>query len=181
MTSYLQADPRWGRDTLGHGDTTLAAEGCLVTCAASIVSDVGRAVITPGELNAHLIAQGGFVDGLGRVGAPGANRFVFDSLRAFGVALQAFGICRMFPAPVAVLRADLPGRALIVEVDYRPGGALDNHWVRVLEFCADGDALIMDPLVSGPQRLLARYGAPGWDLARAIFAHAMYESIETSR
>lgn len=56
---YAQADPAWGSDPLGPTESTLAQEGCAVTCAAMVLMyhDVDT---DPGRLNAFLTSHEGY-------------------------------------------------------------------------------------------------------------------------
>lgn len=59
---FAQADPRWGKDVLAGGPTSLGAEGCAVTSAAMVLASYG-ADVDPGRLNKFLQENGGFTEG----------------------------------------------------------------------------------------------------------------------
>lgn len=174
ITAYSQLDPRWRGDALGTaGGKKLADAGCLVTAVASALVDLGCGPHTPGSLNAWLKRNAGFVQG---------NLFVWGAVRGLGAQLTSYQTCRWTPAPVDAIRKALAaGRMVIAQVDAKPGGDLDQHFVRVLSVDADGrDATIMDPWQApGAEigRLSQHYTAPGWDVARALFTVAIYRAV----
>jgi hypothetical protein len=60
-------------------------------------------------------------------------------------------------------------------VDFRPGGALDSHFVVALSFTENrSDLNIIDPWTGERGTLLGLYGSGGWDLARAVYALAEF-------
>lgn len=170
-TAFSQRDPRWKRKRLGvDGEKTLEEAGCLVSAVASALVDLGCGYRTPDALNDWLKAHGGFAQG---------NLYVWTAVKPLGAKLLKRVVCRFVPAPVGAIRQALAaGQAVIAQVDALPGGALDQHWVRILSVDADGkDALIMDPWqLPGHEvcRLKPRYTAAGWTVARALFAVAIY-------
>jgi hypothetical protein len=58
VPQFSQADPRWGADSLGSTDGSLAAEGCAVASAAMTLASYGVDV-DPGRLNKFLTALPG--------------------------------------------------------------------------------------------------------------------------
>jgi hypothetical protein len=59
---YLQSDPRWRDEPLGHGTTTIGHAGCVLTSVASAAHARGHTQWTPHALNATMRAlPGGFV------------------------------------------------------------------------------------------------------------------------
>ena len=46
---YLQNDPEWGGDTIGASNRKMGGAGCLITCVASAITDLGIPV-TPREV-----------------------------------------------------------------------------------------------------------------------------------
>lgn len=164
MLAYSQRDPRWAADVLGTGEITIGAAGCLLTCAAGLLAEAGVGT-DPGRLNRWLTANGGYVDD---------NLFVFQSIAAFGVTLADLVFCPRVAAPVAALAEHLAnGAGVIVEVDFTPGGAVQPHWVRLLDVRSGA---ILDPWQAPGQEAvnLSAYSAPGWDAARALLAAAVY-------
>src|SRR5512134_3723838 len=81
-TVYCQRNQPWSNDKLGTSQSTLGLEGCLVTGSASMLTDAGKK-LTPGELNAFLKANGGFVNDAG--GPTNAKRMVWATLNKLGV------------------------------------------------------------------------------------------------
>lgn len=58
---FLQADPRWGNDTIGGSGETLSAVGCTVSCLSMAATQLG-VPLNPGELNAKLKEAGGYTE-----------------------------------------------------------------------------------------------------------------------
>lgn len=173
-TTFSQRDPRWSGETLGTGPLTLGQAGCLVTAAASLLCDVVGVQTDPRRLNAWLTCNAGYVDG---------DLFVFAALEGLGAAFDHFEYCELYAAPIGeVAQALVAGRGVLARVDFSPGGSVQQHWVRILDVIGDpekpgADCLIMDPWqLPGSEviKLLDKYGAPGWDAARAIFTLATY-------
>lgn len=166
ITHFSQRDERWQADILGSGSETIGAAGCLITCMASLLSDFGVPT-DPHRLNLWLNSHGGYVKG---------NLFVFDSVAGLGVDLVDYVDCRLTPAPIDALQDALnAGAAVVVEVDAKPGGPLDRHWVRLVSL-SHFSGWIMDPwqLPGGEARSLHDYLAPDWATERGIFAAAVY-------
>jgi hypothetical protein len=59
VTYYLQNDPEWARDKIGNTSRTMGSAGCLISCVASAITDLG-VTVTPAELNEKLTAIGGY-------------------------------------------------------------------------------------------------------------------------
>lgn len=130
--------------------------------------------MSPADLNEWLRAHGGFAQ---------SNLFVYTSLAPLGLQLDALIRCQTERAPIARFVGALEaGAGLIAMVDGKPGGAVDNHWVRVLEL-DDRDGRIMDPWQSPGQEVqaLSSYFAPGWTSARAIYMALIFRGAEPGR
>jgi hypothetical protein len=158
-TWYSQRDPRWARETLGSGPDTIGQSGCLITCVASALDPHWP----PSLLNGWLKRNDGYY-GMG---------FRFDSVERLGLDLVTLINCQTTPAPVGeIMFALRMHEVVIVQVDQRPGGAVQQHWVRLL----DDRGTIMDPWRRPGDELttLRDYCAPGWDYARAIYRVAIY-------
>ncbi len=171
-TAYSQRDTEWSGEPLGHQDTpTMGEAGCLVTAVASVVTDLTDQSLAPGYLNDWLRQNKGYTNG---------NLFVFSSVTPLGLTLVKMIQSASQPAPIAELAELLAGgAALVVLVDFTPGGVFNNHWVRLLAVDEqDGD--IMDPWrMPGKEFVrLSTYFAAGWTPARAIFNTAVYRPKE---
>lgn len=174
MIAYSQRDARWRGVKLGTGAETIGQAGCLLCCAAAVLSAYpapgtpGGWPLRPDELNRELVARGGFTSG---------NLFVFGALRAWGVNPIRIADCQTTPAPMDLIaRARGAGDQVVVLVDFGPGGKVDQHWVCVVDPEA---SVIMDPWQPSGREFvpLARYLAPGWDAARGIFRVVVYRPV----
>ena len=58
---FLQNDPEWGDDLIGGSNRRMGSAGCLVSCVASALNDIGVQT-TPKEVNSALSAVNGFQD-----------------------------------------------------------------------------------------------------------------------
>jgi hypothetical protein len=177
--AYSQRSPAWADVRLGTSTATVGGYGCTITALAAWLTEAGVTVAglttTPGVLNRWLARHGGFYQG---------NLLVFDSLRPLGVAMAAYIDCRRVPAPVDRLATALgEGHGVLVQVDFRPGGAQQMHWVRLLVL-EDDDALVMDPWLPpewAVTLLMPRYALPAWDgPARAIMRAVIYEPLDAA-
>lgn len=132
MTFYLQNDSEWSGDKIGETSQSLGGSGCLITCAASSITDLGID-ITPAGLNKMLTDIGGF---------QGANLIWYKLHEA--VPEINYTYKRIFSAKT--IENDLAqGRLPIVNVRYRGGGV--THWVVIIG-AKDGEFMIYDPLNS---------------------------------
>jgi hypothetical protein len=129
VTYYLQNDPVWSKDTIGETSQTLGGVGCLISCAASAMTELGID-ITPAELNEKLSEVGGF---------SGASLIWYKIHEAIPEVDYTYS--RVFSAKT--IENDLSeGRLPIVNVRYF-GGA--THWVLIIG-AKDGEFMIYDPL-----------------------------------
>ncbi len=198
-TAYSQVDPAYKGIALGTSTSTIGGVGCLMTSLASGLTDLGVTingrVPDPPQLNRWLARNGGFVNSAG--GTTNANLLVFGVVnRLAGVRLAKFVDCRKTSAPMTeIAGAIAAGKVVLVEVDFTPGGTLQQHWVRLLPerpgvspaetlVFLGSDARIMDPWMppgSEFRWLMTCYALPGWDTpARAIMRVAIYEPTEES-
>jgi hypothetical protein len=167
---FSQRDPRWADVKLGTSGATIGGMGCLDTSAASILDGFGVQT-DPGRLNRWLARNDGFIQG---------SLFVFAAIEALGVQLEAVIDCSRQPAPMDLVAQALDlGQGVVALVDFRPGGSVNQHWVRILAYDAEEeDCRIVDPWMPPGYELywlMARYAVPAWDdPARAIFRLAMY-------
>jgi hypothetical protein len=161
VTRYNQRDPGWAGIQLGSSVATIGSHGCLITCAASLLTDAGK-VYTPATLNAWLVLNGGY---------SGGNRFVFTAIDKLHAVKMDYQIeCATVAAPVAQLDAEIKaGKWVIVKVDFNPGTVeTEEHWVRYL-----GDGEMFDPWVGDIAPMVPRYR--GKDAAEAILRAVIYK------
>lgn len=129
---YLQNDSLWTGDKIGQTHQTLGGAGCLISCAASAITDLGFEM-TPAELNKKLTDVDGF---------SGANLIWYKIHEA--VPEVNYTYSRIFSAKT--IEHDLAqGRLPIVNVKYRGGGV--SHWVIIIG-AEENDFIVYDPLVS---------------------------------
>jgi hypothetical protein len=162
VSIFSQRDPRWARQKVGTGTLTIGRVGCLLTCVASVLTDLDVDT-DPRRLNTWLTANHGYASD---------NLFVFKSVQPLGVKLATLIFCPTTPAPLDTIKAGFAaGQECIVEVDFQPGGKVEQHWVRLLD-----ETTIADPWQLPGQEVipLAHYGLPNWDAARSILAVVLY-------
>lgn len=140
----------------------------MVLSSAPAIKYIGLPQYDPGTLNRWLCRNNGYTSG---------NLIVFSRLgEPAGLAVEVID-CSRRSAPMDKIQAALDaGGYPLVKVDFKPGGSVQQHWVRILEL-TDDDALIHDPwlLDGGPYWLMARYGHWTWDdVARAVYRVALY-------
>ncbi len=132
---YLQNDSAWADDKIGETSQTLGGAGCLITCAASSITDLGIDM-TPAALNKKLSDVSGF---------QGANLIWYKIHEA--VPEINYTYSRIFSAKT--IENDLEqGRLPIVNVKYRGSGV--THWVVIIG-AEDNDFMIYDPLGSAKE------------------------------
>jgi hypothetical protein len=187
VSQMSQLDPRWSGVRLGTSYQTIGQYGCLITAVASGLKDLGVTIHghppDPALLNRWLARNDGYVSG---------NHFVFASVEKLGgVRMANYLTCYDQPAPMGkIARALANEKVVVVQVDFRPGGAVNQHWVRLVPpFRAQTvsqvreslthDIRIMDPWVDHHMMyrwLMATYAQPDWNTpARAIFRVVIYE------
>lgn len=127
---YLQNDPQWAQQTIGESDTTMGAAGCLISCVAMAMNDMGMPV-TPPQLNQAMTAVGGYDH----------DEFIWLKVKEAFPGLD-YKYSRIFSGGT-IQRWLEQGLLPIVKVKYKGGGA--QHWVLVVG-AADGDFLVIDPL-----------------------------------
>lgn len=148
---WSQRDPRWANDRMGASYITLGQEGCLVTCTASLLNFLGIKV-DPKTYNSLLTARGGYAppnlmywkmpDVLwkGEV-----ERAEYSGWFSGGKGWEAFAN--------AILES---GRPALAQVDFVPGGAVNQHWVLLIGKI-DGVWWCYDPWYGAVSALNARY------------------------
>lgn len=166
-TGFSQIDPRWASHRLGTSAISVGRAGCLLCCAASCLADCGVPT-DPGRLNDWLTANFGYL---------GGNRFVFRAVEPFGVLLLKVRLPVRGPASIPYLNAMLgSGCVVVAMVDAQPGGALQQHWVRLLDL-TEGAEQIMDPWQAPGHEIrpLASYIQRGLPAETAIHGWAVYQ------
>jgi len=119
------------------------------------------------------------------------NLFRFGSISPLGVDLVGVGDYASVAVPAGMMARYLadPDSTVLAEVDFRPGGTRQQHWVRLLpewsgitqeeQVTAIGtDVRIMDPWMPPGLNfrwMMPAYATPTWDgPSRAIFRLAIY-------
>ena len=171
MTPYSQRDPEWAGDIMVT--RTLGQAGCATT-ASAIISSLVDKTLTPGGLNAKLKLIGGYTP-VGHVSGPDLLYWAKVAEAVTGLHYGGYTKWLNGVADMAVVRAALAGGPVILGVDYNHSGVYNSHFVVGYELTEDGqDIKIVDPWHGDTTTLLARYGAEGWDLSRAIYAMAVF-------
>lgn len=173
IRAFSQRDPRWRDVRLGEGGLTIGQAGCLLCSAAAMLASWGWDT-DPVRLNGFLLAHEGYCDG---------NLLVFGALDGQWCRFLELVRCEKVAAPVERLRNAIAGGAgVLVQVDFTPGGALQQHWVWLTEL-GERSGHIVDPwqLPGGELVDLGRYLAQGWTPARGIFAAAIYSRLARRR
>ena len=183
-TGYSQLDDSWNRVMLGVSSTTIGANGCLLCSIASGLTDAGVSIqglpADPPRLTRWLARNGGFVAPLSQTKE--RSLYVFDSLGPLGVKLVDYIDARKRPAPLDDLEEALntEGCFAAIHVDFSPGAATQQHWVRALAWY-DHDIKVMDPWIKGSSQdayVMTRYALPSWDdPTRAIFRIVIYQAV----
>jgi hypothetical protein len=183
---HWQKNPLWSTRPLGTREgSTIGAEGCLLSCAARILSrsDRGRYCLDPWSLNRWLVAHNGYEDG---------NNLVYRALEeASGYSLKFLErrdySHRSFPledeaALIALLKE---GGEVLVEVDFdpleRPGQ--QEHWLCLSRIDPPdrftqpyGRWLAYDPWVGDVVDVGNYYAPYGRGLDYAVWGLALYEA-----
>lgn len=127
---YQQNDPLWGSERIGRTSTTIGSQGCLISCAAASITNLGYQ-ITPKELNHKLTAKDGY---------DGANLIWYKIHEA--IPEMDYKYSRIFTA--STIDRDLKnGYCPLVNVKFRNGGI--THWVMIVG-AENGEYLVCDPL-----------------------------------
>ena len=127
---YLQGDPEWGSDTIGSSNRTMSGAGCLITCVASAIYDLGIPV-TPGEVNRRLTEVDGY---------QGADLIWYKINEAFPEIDYEYS--RVFSS--SRLENDLENGLLPI-VNVKINGSGVSHWLLVVG-AKDREFLAFDPL-----------------------------------
>ena len=162
MTLYSQRDPRW-RNEVYAGGLTFGAAGCYVTCVSMLATLAGYED-TPPQTATKLRMADCFIGGM--LLYPDRISQAYPLLGYDGTLNW-----RRLPADIIRLRREVEDSPVIIEVEFRPGGAIppdDQHFVILESFDGD-DAIVVDPWDGTRTHLLQRYALANWDLARAIY------------
>jgi hypothetical protein len=170
MTPFSQRDPRWSRNGLGDSALTIGEAGCLITAIASMLTDWNVAT-DPARLNRWLRNNAGYHNGA---------LFRFASVAGLGADLVELVPCPRTPAPIpGIVHALHTGRAVIAEVNARPGKPHSSHWIRLLPPIDDASRFhVMDPWRDPGDELTTlppAYALTGWDPARILTCVAVYQ------
>lgn len=163
MTLYSQNDDQWKYKEYAPG-VTFATAGCFVVCVAMIYSMTGSPDDPP------VIAEA-----LRRAGCfEGAYLTHPDKIPDACPSLGYYGTYRWHDvsADMSTVYENLKLGPVIMEVDFKPGGAFNQHFV-VAEWWNEetGDIDIADPWDGKRKSLPSAYSPVlgGWDLKRAIY------------
>ena len=127
---YLQSDPEWASENIGASSRQIGGAGCLITCVASAITDLG-VVATPKDVNAKLTEVGGYQT---------ADLIWYKINEAF--AKIDYKYSRVFSS--ATIDNDLKAGLLpIVNVKINGNGA--THWLLIIG-AKNGEFLAFDPL-----------------------------------
>jgi len=132
---YLQNDSEWSGDNIGKSSRQMGGAGCLVTCVASAITDLGVHV-TPKDVNLRLTEIDGF---------QGAELVWYKINEAFSEIDYKY--TRVFSSKI--IEDDLKAGLLpIVNVNIRGSGA--THWLLIIG-AKNGEFLAFDPLNSSKE------------------------------
>jgi hypothetical protein len=171
---YSQLDSRWSQLRLGHGEQTIAAWGCLMTCMAMTLTAYGLRQ-NPAELNERLkgLDVSGFIGSnvqfiAPAVALPGLRQGI--NLRSFEAASIPFSEWTGEDPIRRIDKALASGYIVLAQVDTVPNNGLfdsnvEQHWVILLQRTPTGDDyLILDPVIPAeqikdqPRSLMLKYG-----------------------
>jgi len=140
---YLQNDPEWGGDSIGASDRKIGGAGCLISCVASAITDLGLPV-TPREVNLRLTEVDGY---------QGVELIWHKINEAFPEISYKYS--RTFSS--AMIEDDLKSGLLpIVKVNLNGVGV--NHWLLIIGASND-DFMAYDPLNSSLEPVkLSKHG-----------------------
>lgn len=127
---YLQNDPEWKDHKIGSSSTTMGASGCLISCLASAMDNMGIEV-TPGQLNQTLSDGEAF---------QGADLLWYKIKEAYPQIDYEYS--RGFSEETI---ESLLTRGLLPVVKVRMNGYGAVHWVLIVG-ASDGKFMVMDPL-----------------------------------
>jgi len=127
---YMQNDPLWSFENIGNTTYTMGSSGCLITCVAVSLTDLGIE-ITPQELNKKLTDINGYING----------ELVWHKINNVVPSVN-YSFSRIFSSKI--IENDLKNNRLPI-VNVRFNGTGITHWV-IIVGAKNGDFLIFDPL-----------------------------------
>jgi len=147
---YSQRDSRWANDLMGSSGITLGAEGCLVTCTAAGLTYLGYE-IDPKEYNRLASTRGGYQ-------SPNFMYWMFPDVITNNLIKRheyrwiSGGVgWEQYVDPILDDK-----RPVWAQVDFVPGGAMNQHWVLIIGK-VNGVYWIFDPWYGAVSRLDERY------------------------
>jgi hypothetical protein len=164
VAPYSQRDNRWKDDLMIT--STIGQVGCAMVCCAMLGSQYYTS-LTPKTLNDYLRNNSGYTNG---------NLIYWAKVSGLIPELQFrdYKKWQNVEADLPYVISELEKHPVILQVDFRPGGALDTHFVLALSY-ADNDIDIIDPWDGVQTKLLRRYALADWNLKRAIYAMVVYD------
>jgi hypothetical protein len=164
IIAYSQRDDRWKNDLMVTA--TVGGQGCAIT-ACAMLGNQYNPNITPKSLNAFLRTNNGYTPD---------NRVYWA---AVGKLIPEMKFTHYYKwqdirANLPLVLEELAKHPVILQVDFRPGGDLDTHFVLALSG-NEVDIDIIDPWDGARTKLLQRYAKEDWDLERAIYAMVVYD------
>lgn len=143
LSYYRQNDPEWQNNLIGTTNRNMGSTGCLISCVATAISQLGSPV-KPDEFNSKLTQVNGF---------QGADLIWYKINEAFPKINYRYN--RIFNNKI--IESDLEkGLLPIVNVKYYKTGV--THWV-IIVGAEDGEFIICDPLGDGySTKLLSDHG-----------------------
>lgn len=145
-----QRDRRWADVKLGTSTSTIGGYGCLITDATMMANFLLGKNITPADLNAWLIANGGYHD---------FNLFVWGIMNKLDTRLS-FGYRYNYAALDKIDEQLAKGMPVVINVDLNPATSyLDEHWVLVIGK-ENGSYIINDPWYGLTMPFEKNYGDP---------------------
>jgi hypothetical protein len=170
MALYSQRNPMWRYQPYAGG-VSFGRAGCYTVAVAMIVSLAGYDDTPPAV--ARKMREAGCYSGA-YLTRPDRIPDAYPELRYDGpVDVSTDGPLRWHhsEADMARFREELERGPVITEVDFRPGGAFNQHFVVCEHFTENGDVVIADPWDGTRRELLDRYSPTWghWDLGRGIY------------
>lgn len=169
MQHFYQSDSRWKNKSLLGSTYTIGGWGCALCCATSVVSQADPD-IDPYKLNALLLESHPAGNGL----------LLWEAVAALYTDVVYDGPANRWQdgdliwvhiaADMERVKLELTCGPVIMQVDYKPGGKLNSHFVIAMGWNREGtDILLYDPVKGRETLLLQDYGVVGWELSRAIY------------